>query len=49
MKRKIEHLFKKLREYTEMLDHATTPEEIEEALRGKRMYEDALLYLEEHN
>lgn len=47
MKRKIEHLMKKLREYTDLLDHATTRGQIKEALKMKRLYESALLALEE--
>lgn len=47
MKRKIEHLSKKIAEYNDRLDHAATPEEIEWALRMKRIYENALLSLEE--
>lgn len=47
MKRKIEWLTKQIKHYTDMLDHATTAEEIKVATRMKKAYENALLSLEE--
>ena len=47
MKRKIEHLTKMVKHYTDALDHATTAGEIKTALRMKALYESVLITLEE--
>ena len=47
MKRKIDHLTKKIAEYKTALDHATTADEIKSATRMLRAYENALIALEE--
>lgn len=47
MKRKIEHLFAMLARYQAELDGATTPEEIGRATRMVRLYENAIIALEE--
>lgn len=47
MKRKIAHLTKMIKHYTQALDHATTPAEIGMALKMKTLYENALIALEE--
>lgn len=49
MKRKIEHLTKMIKHYTDALDHATTAKEIGEATRMKTLYESAMITLEEEN
>ena len=47
MNRVLHRLVNGLRKATEALDRATTPDEIRRALAHKRMYEDALITLEE--
>ena len=47
LRRVIDRLTKKLSEWSDKLDHAKTAEEIGKATRMKRLYENALLELED--
>jgi len=49
LERKFRHLDKKLNEWRAKLDRAATTPEINEAVRMVRLYESAIISLEEEN